>query len=70
MPADETGKEFLKEMHDALPFLGNKIRKLEKESDTKWVEALLAFCKAHFEFVNKNWSAIHTWSTTGDTNFE
>lgn len=70
LPADETGKEFLKEMHDALPFLGNKILKMEKASDTKWVHALLVVCKAHFDFISKNYSAIHTWTGASETGFE
>lgn len=70
LPADETGKEFLKEMHDALPFLGNKILNMKKEGDTKWVESLMAVCKAHFQFINKNFSAIHTWTGTSETGFD
>lgn len=41
LPQDDSAKEFLKEMHDSLPFLGNKILKLEKEADSKWVTLLL-----------------------------
>jgi hypothetical protein len=70
LPADDTGKEFLKEMHDSLPFLGNKIIKMDKANDTKWVESLLAVCKAHFQFVNKNYDAVHTWSGSSETGFE
>jgi hypothetical protein len=61
---DETGKEYLKEIYDSLPFLSNKILKLEKENDTKWAEALMAICKAHHSFIQKNFDAVHAWTGT------
>lgn len=48
---DEDSKEFFKEMHGALPFPGNKILMMDKEKDTKWVNAFLDFCKTHYTFV-------------------
>ena len=70
LPADDTGKDFLKEMHEVLPFLGNKILNLNKEADTKWVQSFLAVCKAHFDFVHKNYAATHTWTGTSEVGFE
>lgn len=58
LPQDDSAKEFLKEMHDSLPFLGNKILKLEKEADSKWVTQFLSVCKAHHDFVQKNFAAV------------
>lgn len=70
LPQDDTAKDYLKEIHESLPFLSNKILKLDKEADTKWVEAFMAVCKAHFAFVHKRYDAIHTWTGTKDTGFE
>jgi len=54
LPADDTAKDYIKEIFDSLPFLGNKILNLNKEPDTKWVESFMAVCKAHFQFILKN----------------
>lgn len=70
LPADETGKEFVTEIHDTLPFLGNKILKMEKEGDSKWVSAFMEVCKAHHIFILKNFNAVHTWSGTSETGFD
>jgi hypothetical protein len=38
MSLDEaTAKDYLKEIYESLPFLGNKILKMEKANDTNWV---------------------------------
>jgi len=38
MSLDEaTAKDYLKEIYESLPFLGNKILKMEKANDSKWV---------------------------------
>lgn len=41
---------------------GNKILRMDKEKDTKWVESFMAICKAHFTFILSNFSKIHEWN--------
>jgi hypothetical protein len=70
LPADDSAKEFLKEIYESLPFLGNKILMMEKPLDTAWVTQFLLVCKAHYEFIAKNFAAVHTWSGTEAAGFE
>lgn len=65
---DEDSKEFYKETHNALPFPGNKILKMDKELDTKWVNAFLDICKAHFTFVLANLQAQSEWKGSTEVN--
>jgi len=63
---DDDSKEYFKESHLALPFVGNKILKLEKAADTTWVEKFMALNKAHYDFVVKNFEACLAWTGSQD----
>ena len=41
---NDDAKEYFKEQHNSLPFPGNRIRKLEKELDSAWVDCYLDLC--------------------------
>lgn len=51
--------EYMKELHEALPFRGNKILKMDKEADTNWVNAFMAVCKAMKDFYEEKWLEMH-----------
>ena len=51
--------DYMKELHDALPFRGNKILKMDKPADTNWVNAFMAVCTAMRDFYVEKWFEIH-----------
>jgi len=65
---DDDSKEFYKETCGAVQFPANKILKLDKEPDTKWVNSITGICKAHFDFVMGNFAAQLEWKGSADVN--
>lgn len=63
---DEEGRAYYKEMYDMVPFPANKILKLDQANDNAWVHAVLALCKAHFEFCLANLKEVTDWKGTAE----
>jgi len=70
MAPDSSGSDYIGEIYETLPFLGNKILKDNKEADNKWVEAFLDITKAHKNFLKAKWVQVHQWSGSQESGFE
>ncbi len=63
---DEAIKDVMTSHYEEVSFPGNKVLKLGKDLDSKWVSAFKDSCTAIHQFILKNLRTVNKWSGSED----